>query len=150
MKYFIYILSLSFLISSCSKEDDEAETEIGPEPQISFVSIDPMEVENFKNSVTLTITYKDANGDLGFTNPDEYALSVKDSRLDIEDWYHVPPLAPPESVLKIQGSLEIVLNSMFILGNGDSEEVSLTVKIKDRAGNWSNIIQTPVFVIKKP
>ena len=126
------------------------EAGLGPEPQIAFVSLSPDTVENFKNSVTLTISYKDNNGDLGYENPDVYALSVKDSRLDLEDWYHVPPLAPPGYAIKIQGNLQIVLNSMFILGNGDREQASLTVKIKDRAGHWSNVIHTPAIVIKKP
>jgi len=149
MKQLIYIVCISLFFTNCSK-DEEEEIAIGPEPQIAFVSLDPMEVENFKNSVTLTISYKDMNGDLGYENPDVYALSVKDSRLDLEDWYHVPPLAPPGYELQIQGNLQIVLNSMFILGNGDQELASLTVKIKDRAGNWSNVINTPSIVIKKP
>jgi hypothetical protein len=149
MKSLIYILCISLLFTTCSKKEED-DVEIGPEPQIAFVSLDPMEVENFKNSVTLTISYKDINGDIGFENPDVYALSVKDSRLEIEDWYHVPPLAPPGYQLPIQGNLQIVLNSMFILGNGDTEYASLTVKIKDRAGHWSNVINTPSIVIKKP
>ena len=150
MKYLLYIVTLLILFTTCSKKEEELEDDMKPEPQIGFVSLFPLEVENFKNSVTLTISYKDNNGDLGFKNPDKYALSVKDSRLDIEDWYHVAPLAPPGYELRIQGNLQIVLNSMFILGNGDQELVSLTVKIKDRAGNWSNIINTPSIVIKKP
>ncbi|HAW51866.1 MAG TPA: hypothetical protein DCX54_05985 [Flavobacteriales bacterium] len=149
MKYPIYIVSLVLLFATCSKKEEEI-VEMGPEPQIAFVSLDPMVVENFKNSVTLTITYKDMNGDLGSENPDVYSLSVKDGRLDEEDWYHVPPLAPPGYEIPIQGSLQIVLNSMFILGNGDTEYASLTVKIRDRAGHWSNVIHTPSIVIKKP
>ena len=150
MKYLVYILGISLLFWSCKKDEEEETSELGPEPSIGFVSISPLEVENFRNSVTLVITYRDNNGDIGYEDPDEYALWVKDSRLDSADWYHVPPLAPLGYNIQIQGSLEIVLNSMFILGNGDQEPVSLTVKLKDRAGNWSNIITTPSITIKKP
>ena len=149
MKYLLYIVSLSLLFTTCSKKEEDI-VETGPEPQIAFVSLDPLVVENFKNSVTLTISYKDINGDLGFENPDVYSLSVKDGRLDEADMYHVPPLAPPGYEIPIQGNLQIVLNSMFILGNGETEYASLTVKIRDRAGHWSNAINTPSIVIKKP
>ena len=94
MKYLIYIISASIFFASCSKDEEEEEAGMGPEPQIAFVSLSPDTVINFKNSVTLIISYKDNNGDLGFENPDVYALAVKDSRLDLEDWYHEPPLAP--------------------------------------------------------
>ena len=149
MKYLLHITVLLVLFTTCRKKEEDI-IELGPEPQIEFVSLDPMVVENFKNSVTLTISYKDINGDLGNENPDVYALSVKDSRLELEDWYHVPPLSPPGYEIPIQGNLNIVLNSMFILGNGDIEYASLTVKIRDRAGHWSNVINTPSIVIKKP
>jgi len=145
----IYIILIATaLIFGCKKEDSVQE-ELSKDPSISFVSLSPSEVENFKNSVTLVISYRDNNGDIGFDDPDEYALWVKDSRLDSADLYHIPPLAPLGKNLIIKGNLEIVLNSMFIIGNGDEELVSLTVKLKDRENNWSNIINTPTITIKK-
>ena len=134
--------------AGCNKDESTSE-DLSKDPSISFVSLTPTEVDNFKNSITLTIKYLDNNGDLGFDYPDKYALWVKDSRLDSADWYHVPPLAPVGKNLIISGTLEIVLNSMFIIGNGSEELVSLTVKIRDRKNHWSNIINTPAITIKK-
>lgn len=37
---------------------------------------------------------------------------------------------------------------MFLLGTGTSETTILTIKLKDRAGNWSNAIETPVITIQ--
>lgn len=148
MKAIALFLISGIFLCSCSKEDDSTSA-LSADPVIGFVSISPEEVENFNNSVTLTISYKDNNGDLGFDDPDAYALYVKDSRLDSADWYHVPPLAPPGKNLIIRGQLEIVFNSIFILGNGDEEAVSLTIKMRDRANHWSNIIYTPAIVVKR-
>ena len=147
-KWMIIFIGIPLALS-CSKEEESVSDSLTEYPSIAFVSIDPSEVDNFNNSITLTIKYKDNNGDLGYEDPDEYALSVKDSRLDSADYYHVPPLAPVGKNLIIEGQLEIVLNSMFILGNGSSELVSLDVKIKDRAGHWSNTITTPPITINR-
>lgn len=143
-----YLLIPTLFFAACSKEEEETEV-LSADPSISFVSLDPVEVENFKNSVTLVIKYKDNNGDIGFDDPDEFALWVKDSRLDSADYYHVPPQSPPGSNIIIEGQLEIVLNSIFILGNGSEEIMTLSVKLKDRAGHWSNIITTPTITIKR-
>ena len=142
------IISIIVLCLSCSKKEDENES-LAPEPFISFVDLTPTEVENFKNSITLTIYYKDNNGDLGFEDPDEFALWVKDSRLDSADFYHVSPRAPLGNNIVVHGTLDIVLNSMFIIGNGTEEKVQLSVKIRDRNNNWSNIINTPSITISK-
>ena len=147
MKVFYPIL-FALVIFGCTKEE-EATEELAPEPRISFVSISPDTVVDFKNSIILTISYTDNNGDLGFENPDEYALWVKDSRLDSADFYHVPPLAPTNHNLVIKGKLEIVLNSIFILGNGQEERMTLSIKIKDRANHWSNIVHSAPIIIRK-
>lgn len=147
MRMFTIIFCL-LIFTQCSKKDDESEA-LSSDPSISFVSLDPQEVQNFNNSITLTIRYSDNNGDLGSDDPDEFSLWVKDSRLDSADYYHIPPLAPLNTNLIINGQLEIVLNSLFILGNGNQEVTSLSVKLKDRANHWSNIINTPPITINR-
>ena len=148
MKKFLSYGLIAVLLIACSKDEDSSE-ELSSDPSISFVSIDPTEVQNFDNSITLIIKYLDNNGDLGFEDPDVNSLYVKDARLDTADYYHVPPLSPVGKSIIVEGQLEIVLNSMFILGNGDEESTALSVKIKDRAGHWSNLITTPYITIKK-
>ena len=137
------------MLASCSKKEEDAAKEVMPEPVIGYAGLAPLEVMNFNNSVKLTISYADNNGDIGFDDHDLYSLSVKDSRLDSADWYHIAPLAPLNANIVISGKLDIVLNSLFILGNGNEEKVSLTVKLRDRANHWSNIITTPAITIKR-
>lgn len=148
MSKILFITSLILILFSCSKKEDNNEV-LSSDPKISFVSITPQEVENFNNSISLVINYKDNNGDLGFDDPDEFSLWVKDSRLDSADYYHIPPLAPLNKNLVIQGKLEIVLNSIFILGNGNEEVITLSIKLRDRANHWSNIVTTPTITIKR-
>ena len=147
MKVF-YLILFALLIAGCS-DDESASEDLSPEPKISFVSISPDTIIDFKNSITLTIHYSDNNGDLGFSDPDEFSLWVKDSRLDSADYYHVSPLAPTNHNLVIKGNLEIVLNSIFILGNGQEERMTLSIKIKDRANHWSNIVHSDPITIRK-
>ena len=145
MKLTTIILSMLILIS-CKKDDKET---FPPEPIIGLIKIEPQVIKEFDNSVAVTISYSDNNGDLGFENPDVLSLQVKDSRLDSADGYHIPPLSPIGHNIIIEGQLTINLNSMFILGNGNEEVAALSIKLKDRSGNWSNEITTPNITIQK-
>lgn len=143
MKYlFIAILSTGIFIS-CKKKS----VDLPPEPTIELVSVSPTNLMEFRDSVVVTLKYKDNQGDIGTESPDEYTLLVKDSRLPNPDMYHIQPLTPPDQELKIEGTLSIRLNTMFRLGNGQQEFSTLSIKLKDRAENWSNEIITPPITI---
>ena len=144
--YLLMIIAATLLTFGCKKEDEE---KFPPEPEIQLVSLEPRIVKNFDNEVTLTISYTDNNGDLGFMDPDVPSLAVQDSRLDTSDWFHVPPLAPLGEELKIEGELTIQLTNLFILGNGETEITDFNIRIRDRNGNWSNLISTPQITIQK-
>ncbi len=137
-----------FVMGSCKKKKNE--TPVDPIPTIEIVSVTPLTVKEFKDSVLIKLKYTDANGDLGDQSPDELSLYVKDSRLPGPDKYHVKPLAPMTGEdLHIEGELTIKLNSMFILGTGNSETTTLYIKIKDRAGNWSTEVASQQLTITK-
>ena len=140
----ISIILLCFvLITSCKREDNTPKI-----PEINLVSISPTTLVQFEEPVNIVIGYKDLDGDLGFENPDSFALQIKDNRLEDPDWYHVPPLSPIGSNVSIQGELDIQISSLFLLGNGSEEQTSFTIKMVDRAGNWSQEIMTPQLIIK--
>lgn len=141
MKNAFYILCILLLLA-CKKDK-----KLPPEPTIELVSVSPTSIEQFRDSVEVIIKYEDNIGDIGDSSPDVYSLQVKDSRLANPDWYHIPPLAPTDVELRIEGQIKIRLNSMFLLGNGSEEFSTLSIKLKDRAGNWSNIITTPPIAI---
>jgi hypothetical protein len=138
------ILATSVL--SCTKEVDNGLSDI---PNIEILNVAPTVIQEFDGNVIVTLQYTDGNGDLGYIEADSFALEVKDARLSQADFYYVPPLAPVGHDLSIQGELDVKLNGTFILGNGNEEKTSFTLRIKDRAGNWSNLVTTPEITIIK-
>lgn len=113
----------------------------GP-PSISFISIEPKVVREFKDSIIIRIRYQDPDGDFGHSDPDIELLSVHDLRLKNPDGYHVSPLAPKDSKISIDGELEIYLKNSFLLGTGDEEPTSYELIMTDRSGNKSNAMIT--------
>ncbi len=134
MKKNIYLLPF-LLIIACAKKEDKITPD--PKPKLNILSVTPAAVGQFQ-PVTLKIEVTDGDGDIGQENPDEKTLSIKDSRLPEADMYHVQPLAPPDTKVAIKVPLTIEIPNLFLFGNGNSEQVSFSVKIKDRSGNWSN------------
>jgi hypothetical protein len=139
---FTLLCAVVLSLSSCKKKDTDPVI-----PSISFVSISDNTVEQFNNSIRVTFDYEDWQGDLGETDPDNYSLRVKDSRLTGFDWYHIPPMTPDLQELHIKGTYLLELNPLFLMGNGTQESTTLTIQIRDRAGNWSNEITTPLIAV---
>lgn len=141
--HYISILFFGVIaLASCKKEE-----EINRIPEIEFQEISETMVLSFENAVVVTVRYMDENGDIGFVDPDEYALRIKDARLSDYDWYHIPPLTPELQELDIEGSFSVTLDPLFILGSSEQESTSFSIQIKDREGNWSNTIETPEVTI---
>lgn len=138
------IILVGCALVSCKKE----KADIMPtEPSIELISVSREQVTEFQSAVMLRFSYKDGDGDLGRTDPDDYSLWVKDSRLSVADGYHIIPLAPPDEEIAIQGELEVELTPLFLLGNASQEVMTYSFYVVDRAGNRSNEITTPAITI---
>ena len=135
---------LLLTFAACKKEEDP---EIDPVPVISMDQVSQTRVPQFTDDLTLTISYEDQDGDLGFESADSMAIEVQDSRLSQPDLYHLRPLSPPETQLHIKGSIDVVVLAPFLLGNGGDETLTYTLRIRDRAGNWSNKVVSPPITI---
>ena len=143
MRYALLLL-LILALSACKKE----KAEIMPkEPAIELISADPGTVTEFQEAVVLRFSYRDGDGDLGRSDPDDFSLWVKDSRLAVADGYHIIPLAPPDAEIAIQGELVVELAPLFLLGNSAQEVMTYTFYVEDRAGNRSNSITTSSITI---
>ena len=142
MKNIFFILILLFF--ACEKEGI-----VSAFPEIEFVSISPTTVQEFSEEINITISYLDANGDLGENNPDVKNMFVKDLRNGIEYEYRIPQLSPDNSEIQIAGNLEIIINGTGIVGGGISEKVSFEVYVVDREGNKSNVIETDEITINQ-
>lgn len=142
--FILITLLLTWAVVACK----ETQTSTGnPVPSITLVSIKPTAFKQFSDSIELVLSYEDGDGDLGNDNPDVNSLEVKDSRLTKPDYYFVQPLAPLGSKIHIKGNLKLKLKNMFLLGSGSTETTFLDVRIKDRAGNWSNVVKSPELTI---
>lgn len=140
----LILVLLAVGLQACKKE----QAPIMPlEPAIELISVGPAVVTEFQTPVILRFSYKDGDGDLGRTDPDDHSLWVKDSRLPEADGYHIIPLAPPGEAIAIQGELEVELTPLFLLGNAPQEVMNYTFHVVDRAGNRSNGITTSAITI---
>ena len=73
MKKLTTILILTLVIFGCEKENNLVNTN----PYIEFINISPENVQEFKEKITITIFYRDENGDLGENNPEIKNLFLK-------------------------------------------------------------------------
>jgi len=133
----MFLAILSFM--SCQKETI---TEYSTTPEIKLVSLSQDTIRQYQDVLYIRIAYQDGDGDLGFENPSEYALFVRDIRLEKFDGFYVGPLTPPDVLVPIQGELNIEFPSLFLFGNGDIELTRFEIKLVDRAGHESNLLKT--------
>ena len=138
---------LGLLWSGCTKETQTSEG--NPVPVILLSKVEPTTVKQFKDSVAITFTYEDGDGDLGWQNADIQSLEVKDVRFDKPDMYYVAPLSPVGSKVHIKGTLKVNIKNLFLISTATVETTVLELRIQDRAGHWSNKITTPEITINK-
>ena len=140
----LLVIGMILLVSACKKEET-----LPPQsaPVIGILSVTPDTLVQYQDSVVIVIQYEDQNGDLGSIDPDKHDLEIKDSRLQFADTYHVKPLSPDGYSLFIRGTLNVTLPTMFLLGNGNLEQVTFSIRMRDRAGQWSAEVDSdPIFI----
>ncbi len=142
-----YILCSTIMLSVLAGCVDKGEENTAP--TIALVSMQPEIVQEFTDSIVFVISYDDLEGDIGFPNADTMSLWLKDARLTNADAFFIPPLAPLDESVHISGEFNIVLPNTFRLGTGPQEQTSFEIWIKDRAGNLSNKVTTPLLTINE-
>lgn len=137
-------LALSAFLS-CKKEKTGSTTT----PQIEFVSISPSSAVEYVNSITISFSYDDLDGDLGENDPNVTNLFVTDSRNNVTYNYRISQLAPDGANIHIQGNLNTVIKNTAITDGSSSQSVTYSLYLKDRAGNQSNTITTSEITVTK-
>lgn len=141
-------LTISFLLLfSCTKENKELSFPTTPE--ITLIETSQNTLVEFQDRLVLTFEYTDGDGDLGTSNPDINSIFIQDNRLDSPDEYYLPPLAPEEATISIQGQFQVELSPTFLLGNGTEESIVFSIFVKDRAGNQSNTVETQEIIVTR-
>ncbi len=138
------LLVIMSLATGCAKDEP-----ISAVPEILFVSATPQSLTAYEDSLTVTISYRDGDGDLGENNTDEHNLFMEDSRNGVVYGFRVRQLAPDEANITIQGNLNIAVPNVPIIGSGNTETFNYTVHVMDRAGNESNRVTTNVITVNR-
>jgi hypothetical protein len=138
---FFSIVALTTM-QGCKKKEEKIEA-----PKLTFKALSSTSLLQFKDSLTVTFSYEDNDGDIGFYDADSSSVYIQDKRLTHPDLYYLKPLNPPNLKPRIKGDIQLGLRNMFLLGSGSSETTSFTIWIKDRKGNISNSIVTPEITI---
>lgn len=135
------------LLVGCDQDEDLAYSNI---PEITLLEVSLDTVRQYEDVLYIRIGYRDGDGDLGFLDPESYALFVRDIRLAAFDGFYIGPLAPPDVRVPIQGELTIELPSLFLFGSGDMEITRFQIRMIDRAGQESNLLETDLIAILRP
>ena len=162
---FLFLVSASLGFLSCYKEPDFALT-----PEISFNKIQKfIRIDQFsaakKDSIILTVNFKDGDGDLGF-NADEIGKKVKqdDFNFVVKSLRSIkgkftefkpaesfsgfyPKLKTDDKIGPIEGKLSYRIQIETAFWPVKRDTVIFEVFIKDRAGNRSNSVTTEPLVI---
>ncbi len=149
MKSLAFAILMLFLINSCKKKDNTPEPNppLSKVPSISITGLSANTVKALSDTLTISIKYTDGDGDIGFENADSAVVYVTDNRFPITMEYHVPPLSPTGTAVSITGTLPVVVKNIILQNSTVAENATFSIKLRDRAGNWSNTAITSTVVV---
>jgi hypothetical protein len=122
-----------------------------PEPELEFVSISPPEVEELRDSMVITMRFRDGDG----IQEDFANFEVKDLRPTLADsvakiFYKFPEYTTNTCNPSIQGTITIVVAPTLVFPrNLQTQKTAFSVRLRDAAGNWSNTIETDSITINR-
>ena len=149
MRNILLITAGILLFASCKKDDtNDVNPPVSEVPYIELKSVSPTTVVEYQDSIIFDIFYKDGDGDLGYDDPDSLSLYLTDTRIPVTESYFIPLLAPVGADIAIQGDLLVKLDRTILLDeSSSSENVTFTIQLRDRAGNYSNIVTCPQVTV---
>jgi hypothetical protein len=166
-KVLLFFILLTFVATSCYKEPTFSLT-----PEIAFNTITKdIRLDQFtgakKDSIIVTLDFKDGDGDLGFdsgeiggeVNQSDYNYVVKPFRkikgvftsFETFETYSgfFPRLNTDEKIGPIKGKLSYRIEVLTAFWPIKKDTVKFEIYIKDRAGNQSNTVETNPIVLNQ-
>jgi len=145
---FYLLLTMLLILISCKKE--EAKPVFDPIPHIAFLEMSPGSVKAYKDSVSFVISYEDGDGDLGENTAGSENLFLKDLRTGASYTFRIRRLVPGDEKAPIKGTLKFVLPFVILTDDSSTQqEVRFEIKLRDRAGNESNTVQTGMLQVNR-
>lgn len=148
--WLIFSTVILLSLASCQKDSStEPNPPISKIPTIELKSVSPGTIHQLADSLLFEINYTDGDGDLGDYDADTLSLWIIDNRFPLTEKFHVSPLAPQGATIAITGILNVTLEHIILKDqNASSESATFTIKLKDRAGNWSNEVTSgPITIL---
>lgn len=143
MKKNLYLVCLAITLAACNSRA------LFPiEPQIAYVDIQPRQAKEYQDSIIITFTFTDGDGDLGdIVGGDKTSLYVTDGRTQFPDSlrtisFQIPDLQQNTKNPAIQGKITLVYPPTIVTPGRQTDSTSYSVYIVDRAGHKSNVITT--------
>ncbi|WBM74782.1 hypothetical protein [Saprospira grandis] len=128
------------------------------EPQISWNRFSVDTLQQFTGQMKLIVNFTDGDGDIGKSGNDTtYNMIIIDNRTQ-DSIYYVMPYVPQQGVANgISGEVEVDISTVCCMVPGFPvlysnipnvyDSLSYTIMIRDRAGNWSNEIESdPLYI----
>ncbi|MEY4928108.1 MAG: hypothetical protein RI894_2546 [Bacteroidota bacterium] len=144
---------IALLCLTCSKPPDYP-----IEPIISFISFDKTDLKQGVDTVYVKIAFTDGDGDLGLNIGDTSKnLYLIDPRFADEKETFLFPFVPEQGVgngIKGEATIRVQATCCRYLGCGLTDadhpydSISYQIKIRDRAGHFSNTIKLPPLRLK--
>ncbi len=143
-KRWIFLAMLAFAVGGCA--DDAGISEV---PEIEFVSATPQTVIAYQDSLVVTISYRDGDGDLGENDTDQNNLFLEDSRNGVVYGFRIRQLAPDDATIAIEGNLNVTMPNVPIIGSGNTESLNYSIWVVDRAGNESERVSSSAITVNR-
>lgn len=141
------LLASMFLLQGCPNP-----VTFPNEPVIEFKSIAPTDVREGRDSIILGFTFTDGDGDLGLPQSDTTNdVLIQDIRVGfppIDYNYRMQVITPDGRNKAISGEIFITIPNTFRRPGVEVDTLYYNVRIKDRAGNFSNEVQTPQVIVR--
>lgn len=148
-QFIIFVIIISFLVGCKKDEKTFINPPISPIPLIEFINVTPTTVKQFSDSIKFTLKFTDGDGNVGDISADSLSLFIIDNRnASLVERFHIQPVSPANTTISVQGIFSVVLKNTILLNNNNtSETTTFSIKLKDRAGNFSNTIQSNAITI---
>jgi len=152
MRFSLGMLCFTILLGSCLRPPDYDDV-----PVIEFLSMSSQtltgEIINpptgwIADTLAVTITFEDGDGDLGLA--DDIVgnnVTFTDSRDGFEFFFKTPQIPPQGVGSGISGEMTFKVLTVACLGSSN-ETITYDIRIRDRAGNESNTITTPIISLQ--
>lgn len=159
MKKFTPLLFLLLLLAGCAEPPEYA-----IEPKIAFLGFNQTEIHqgivgNPIDTLEISFSFEDGDGDIG--SQETVDVYLTDSRTAFQEQFLLPVFENDVSEQGISGTITLKLpNNIYLcciypdlqsscIRNAELPRDSYfyTIQIKDRAGNWSNTVETDLITL---